>query len=273
VKSFSLALGAGGARGLAHIAVIEALDELGVKPVAIAGSSIGALVGACYAAGLPGKAIRRHVLELTFNRAEVFRRLMGARAVTLSSVLAAPFGNPVLLDADKFCAAFIPEGVPADFEALGIPLLLIATELNERRELVFSSGPLMPAIAASMAIPGLVRPLAHDGRVLVDGGVVDPLPFSHLRGRADVVVAVDCSGEQSEPGKVPGPWESVFAAITVMGQAIVAEKLKAGAPDLVLRPPVGFFGMLDFLQASAIMRVAEQMIPEIKAKLTALLAE
>jgi NTE family protein len=271
VKSFALALGAGGARGLAHVAVIEALDDLGVKPVAISGTSIGALVGACYAAGLTGKAIRRHVLDLMFNRAEIFRRLMGARAVALSSVLS--FGNPVLLDPDKFCAAFVPDGVPDDFSALAIPLHLVATDLYERRELVFSSGALKPAISASMAIPGLVRPIEVDGRVLVDGGAVDPLPFTQLRGAADVIIAVDCSGEHGEPGKVPGPWESIWASITVMGQVIVAEKLKAGAPDLVLRPKVGFFGMLDFLQGSAILRVAEQSVPEIKEKVAALLAQ
>ncbi len=273
MRSFALALGAGGARGLAHVAVIEALDDLGLKPTAVAGTSIGALVGACYAAGMSGKSIRRHVTDLAFNRIEVFRRLMNSRAVALSSVLTAPFGNPVLLDPDKFCAAFLPDDVPQDFDALRIPLLLVAADLRERCELVFSSGPLKPAIASSMAIPGLVRPLEFDGRVLVDGGVVDPLPFTHLRGRADVLVAVDCSGERGEPGRVPGAWESVFAAITVMAQTIVAEKLKAGAPDLVLRPNVGFFGMLDFLQASAILRVAEQSIPQVKAKLTAVLAE
>ena len=77
MKSFALALGAGGARGLAHIAVFEALDELGVRPTAIAGSSIGALVGALYASGMSGKAIRRHTLDLALNRTEVFRRLRG----------------------------------------------------------------------------------------------------------------------------------------------------------------------------------------------------
>jgi NTE family protein len=271
MKSFALALGAGGARGLAHIAVFEALDELGIRPVAISGTSIGAVVGAAYAAGMTGKAIRRHALDLTYDRGEVFRRLMGARAVAWSSLLS--LGNPVLLDADKFCAAFLPAGIPEEFSALRIPLTLIATDLGARQEVVFTSGLLRPAIAASMAIPGLVQPLHLDGRVMVDGGAVDPLPFTHLRGVADAVIAVDCSGEHGEPNRIPGPWESIFATITVMGQTIVAEKLKSGAPDLVLRPKVGFFGMLDFLQASAILRVAEQMVPEIKARIADLLAD
>ena len=271
MKSFALALGAGGARGLAHIAVIEALDELGVRPRAIAGTSIGAMIGAQYAAGIAGKTMRRHALDLTLDRAEVFRRFMGARASTWSSLLR--LGNPVLLDADKFCAAVLPDGVPDDFSALQIPLTLIATDLHARAEIVFSSGALKPAIAASMAIPGLVQPLEFAGRVLVDGGAVDPLPFTHLAGSADIIIAVDCSGEHGEAGRIPGPWESVFATITVMGQTIVAEKLKVARPDLILRPNVGFFGMLDFLQASAILRVAEQMVPQIKAQVAAVLAD
>lgn len=270
MKSFALALGAGGARGLAHIAVFEALDELGVRPTAVAGTSIGAVVGALYAAGMSGKAIRRHALDLAFNRAEVFRRLMGARIGAWSNLLT--LGNPVLLDADRFCGAFLPADMPDDFSGLAIPLTLIATDLHARSEIVFTQGPLKPAIAASMAIPGLVRPVEHAGRVLVDGGAVDPLPFTHLAGRADVIVAVDCSGEHGAPGQIPGPWESVFATLTVMGQVIVAEKLKAARPDLILRPRVGFFGVLDFLQASAILRVAETMVPEIKDKVAALLA-
>jgi NTE family protein len=269
MKSFALALGAGGARGLAHIAVFEALDELGVRPKAIAGSSIGALVGALYASGMSGKAIRRHTLDLALNRTEVFRRLMGARIGAWSHLLT--LGNPVLLDADRFCSAFLPEGIATEFSGLSIPLTLIAADLHARSEVVFSDGPLKPAIAASMAIPGLVQPLNLDGRVLIDGGAIDPLPFTHLTGRADVVIAVDCSVEHTGDTKVPGPWQSVFGAITVMGQAIVAEKLKHSQPDLILRPRVGFFGMFDFLQASAILRVADTMVPEIKDKIAALL--
>lgn len=271
MKSFALALGSGGARGLAHIAILEALDELGLKPVAIAGTSIGAMIGAAYAAGMSGKALRRHVTGLAYAPTDVVRRLMGARAMPLTKVFAAPFSNPILIDADKFCAAFLPEEIPDDFAKLQIPLTLIAADLRARQEVVFSQGPLRPAVAASMAIPGLVRPMEIDGRVLVDGGAVDPLPFAHLRGRAEVIVAVDCSGERGDPSTVPGPWECVFAAIAVMSKTIVAEKLKHGAPDLVLRPNVGFFGMLDFLQAGAILRIAEQIKPEAKDKLAELI--
>jgi len=272
VKTFALAFGAGGARGLAHIAVVEALDEMGIKPAAIAGCSIGAVIGAGYAAGMSGRAMRRHLISLAHNRSEVLRRLMGARAVAWSEILGAGFGNPLVVDAGKFCDAFLAELLPESFADLAIPLTVIATDLHARAALWFSEGPLKPAAAASMAVPGLVRPTERDGRVLVDGGVVDPLPFAVLRGKADVIVAVDVSGGMAEAQSVPDPWESLFAAITVMGHTIVAEKLKSGAPDLLVRPNIGAFRMLDFFQASAILRVAEPVKAEVKEKLAALLA-
>ena len=98
MKTFALALGAGGARGLAHIAIVEALEEMGVKPAAIAGVSIGAVIGAGYAAGMSGRAMRRHLIALAHDRGEVLRRVMGARAVAWSEILSAGFGNPLVVD-------------------------------------------------------------------------------------------------------------------------------------------------------------------------------
>ena len=273
MKTFALALGAGGARGLAHIAIVEALDELGVKPVAIAGVSIGAVIGAGYAAGMSGRAMRRHLIALAHDRGEVLRRVMGARAVAWSEILSAGFGNPLVVDGAKFCEAFIADLVPQSFADLSIPLTLIAADLHTREALTFTEGPLKPAVAASMAVPGLVRPIEHDGRVLVDGGVVDPLPFTVLRGKADVIVAVDASGGAAAAQSIPDPWEALFAAITLMAHTIVAEKLKSGAPDLLVRPNIGIFRMLDFFQASAILRAAEPTKAELKEKLSLLLAD
>jgi NTE family protein len=266
-RSFALALGVGGARALAQVAVIEALDEMDVRPVAIAGSSFGAVIGAAYAAGMSGRAIRRHVISLAHDRGGILSRLMAARAAPLSQWIAAPLGNPILLDGAKFCASFLPAALPEEFAALNIPLKVIATDLHGRAEIVFTQGPLKPAVAASMAIPGLIRPVEHEGRVLVDGAAVNPLPFDILRGLADVIVAVDCSGGPDEAGGIPGSWEAMFATLTIMGQAIVDEKLKAGAPDLVIRPNIGIFRLLDFFQASAILRAAEPVKAEVKRML------
>jgi NTE family protein len=272
-KTLALALGGGGARGLAHILVLETLDELRVKPAAIAGTSIGALIGAAYAAGLSGKQIRRYVLNLAHNRPETLRRLIAARAGSFARLFAGGIGNATLVDAEKFCKQFLPPEVPEDFSALRIPLTVVATDLYARRAAVFTGGALRRALAASMALPGLVRPVDVEGRILVDGGAIDPLPFEHLRGRADLTLAVDLSGEPNTVRRdVPSTWEALFATVLVMGNAIVTEKLKHGAPDLLIRPRVGLFRAVDFFQASAILRAAEPIKAELKERLAVLLA-
>jgi NTE family protein len=271
MKSFALALGGGGARGIAHIAVIEALDEMGIRPVAIAGTSIGSLIGAAYATGMSGKEIRRHVIALAHDRGEMLRRLVSSRAGTFASLFSKGLGSATV-DAEKVCAKFLPDKVPEDFTELKIPLTVIASDLHRRAQVTFSSGPLRPALAASIALPTLAQPVVIDGRVLIDGGATNPLPFDTLRGRADVLVAVDISGEPTEGrSDIPNPWECLFTTIVVMGHAITSEKLKHVAPDLMIRPKVGSFRTLDFLQASAILRAAEPAKGEIKEHLAALL--
>ena len=271
-KSFALALGGGGARGLAHIAVLEALDEVGRRPAAIAGTSVGALIGAAYAAGMSGKEIRRFVIRLAHDRAEVFRRLIATRAGTFANLVSLGFGSATLVDAEKFCEQFLPEKVPHDFGELEIPLIIIATDLYRREQAVFSSGALKPALAASIALPAVMRPVVLADRILIDGGATNPLPFEELRGRADVVVAVDISGAPTDQRRdIPNPWECMLATVLVMANAITSEKVKRGAPDLIVRPNVGAFRALDFLQASAILRASEPIKAELKEKLAALL--
>jgi NTE family protein len=271
MKTFALALGAGGARGLAAVVVLEALDELERRPAAIAGVSIGAVLGAAYAAGMPAKAIRRAVLDVAHRRSQTLGKLMGARAAALTELFSAGLGNPMVLDAEKLAAAFLPTALPEDFAGLGIPLTVVAADLYGRAEVAFTSGPLRPALAASMAIPGLLRPVEIDGRVLIDGGAVNPIPFEHLRDAAEVVIAVDSTVGPSEARGVPQPWESLFAAFQVMGHVIVSEKLKQGAPDLLLRQNMNLFRLLDFFQASSILRVAGMHKAEIKEQIAAAL--
>jgi NTE family protein len=214
------------------------------------------------------------VLALAHNRGEVFRRLMLARAGTFANLFTAGFGSATQVDGEKFCDQFLPPAVPADFTALKVPLVVVASDLHRRRQVAFTSGPLRRALAASIALPSVVRPVVIDDRVLVDGGATNPLPFDELRGRADVVAAVDISGEPNETRTdTPSYWECLFATVIVMAHAITAEKLKHGAPDLVIRPNVGLFRTLDFFQASAILRAAEPAKAEIKERLAKLLAD
>jgi NTE family protein len=273
MKKFALALGGGGARGIGHIAALEAFDEMGVKPAAIAGTSIGSLIGAAYAAGMSGKEIRRYVIAIAHDRGEMLRRLFAARAGSFANLFTKGFGSATLLDAEKLCRQFLPTQVPEDFGALAIPLTVIASDIHRREPVAFWSGPLRAALAASIALPTMARPVVIEDRVLIDGGATNPLPFDILHGKADVIVAVDISGGPAESRRdIPNPWECMLTTVLVMGNAITAEKLKHMMPDLMIRPSVGAFRALDFLQASAILRSAELAKPEIKERLEALLA-
>jgi NTE family protein len=272
MKSVGLALGGGGARGLAHIVVAEALDEMGVKPVAIAGTSIGAIIGAGYAAGMSGREMRRYAIHIAHNRTDVMRRMMRARAGKLRAIFGGGLGDATRLDAELLCEQFLPEALPEDFSGLSIPLTVIASDLYLRREVAFTRGPLRRALAASMALPTIMRPVEIDGQVLVDGGATNPLPFEHLRGRADVIVAVEISGPVSaDRREVPNALECLYATVLVMTHSIINEKLRHGAPDLFLQPNVGSFRALGFLQASAILRAADPVKAEFKDKLAKLI--
>ena len=257
-KSLALALGGGGARGIAHIAVLEVLDEMGVRPTAIAGTSVGAMIGAAYAAGMSGRDIRRHVIALAHNRSEVFRRLMAARAGSFASLFSRRFWQR---DAGRWREVL--RAFPAGRAAAGFQRAEDPAAGHRLRPLPAPAGRAVDGAAAPRGrrLDGaaeVVRPIVIDDRVLVDGGATNPLPFDQLRGRADVVVAVDISGEPNDARRdIPSPWEAILATILVMGQAITTEKLKHGAPDLIIRPNVGLFRTLDFFQASAILRVCE----------------
>jgi NTE family protein len=271
-KKIALALGGGGARGLAHIAVLEALDDLGVKPAAIAGTSIGAIIGAGYSAGMTGKEIRRYAISLAHNRADIMRRMMRSRAGKLRDLFGGGLGDATRLDAEKLCENFLPDAFPDDFDALAIPLTVVASDLYSRREVVFSSGPLKRAIAASIALPTIIRPVVVDGQILIDGGATNPLPFDLLRGRADVIVAVEISGPPSaEKRQVPNALECLYETVMVMTHSIISGKLQNGAPDLLLQPDVGTFRALDFFHASAILRAAEPVKEEVKRRLSPLI--
>lgn len=264
-----LALGSGGARGLAHIPVLEVLDELGVRPVVIAGTSIGALIGAGYATGVSGAEIRDYVTGLFRKRSDVVARLWQLRPKSMRDLL--PQGGLAIsqFDAERVVEAFAPPWLPRDFAELVIPLKVVATDFYAHREVHFSEGPLRPAVAASIAIPFLFRPVLIEGRALMDGGIFNPLPFDLVAGDCDIVVAVDVIGGPSgSKGGRPGPTEAVFGATQLLMRAILTQKLRTlRPPDILVRPSIDSFRVLEFAKAGAIIRSAAATKDEVRAAL------
>jgi NTE family protein len=264
----AVALGGGGARGIAHVLALEALDEMGISPVAIAGTSMGAIIGGAYAAGIEGRSIRAHILQVLRNRSDVMSKLLRARVGRFADLVLQGRGNPVLLDPEICLDLFWPAGMPSRFEDLHIKTMVVATNYLNREEAVYHSGPLRPAVAGSMAIPGLFRPVVFGNDVLIDGGAVNPLPYDLLFDLADIVVAVDVTfGGRSPKGRAPSPFGSMFGAAQIMQGAITAQKIKLRAPEILVRPKLEHFAVLDFFRASQILRAAEDSKEELKFKL------
>jgi NTE family protein len=264
----AIALGGGGARGIAHVLALEALDEMGIRPVAIAGTSMGAVVGAAYAAGIEGRAIRTHILRVLRNRSDVMGKLLRARVGRFADLVLRGRGNPVLLDPEICLDLFWPPGMPSRFEDLDIETIVVATNYLDRNEVAYQTGPLRPAVAGSMAIPGLFRPVLFGDGVLIDGGAVNPLPYDLLFGLSDIVVAVDVTfGGRSPKRRTPPPFASMFGAAQIMQGAITAQKIKLRAPDVLVRPKVEHFAVLDFFRAGQILRAAEGSKEELKSML------
>jgi len=265
----ALVLGSGGARGLSHILVLEAIDELGLKPTLVAGSSIGAIVGAAYAAGLSGAALRAH-LEASFrDRARVIARLLEARIGKIADLWRGGLGNPVLLDGERLLDLFWPQAVPDRFEDLAIPFLSVATDYHLHEEVILGSGPLTPAVAASLAIPGLIRPVVIAGRVLIDGGAINPLPYERLLQPGRIVLAVDTSAPATvSDSRVPEPLEAMVGVSQILTRALVQRMVERQPPDILVRAGGDGFGGLDFFRWQAILDAAAPVKDEVKRKVS-----
>jgi NTE family protein len=265
-RTLGLALGGGGARGLAHILVLEALDELGVKPALVAGTSIGAIIGAAYASGLTGQEIRWHCEELFGNRTGLMRRLVERWPGSIGEIWN-PFAT-ASINVETVLDIVMPERMAKDFESLAIPFIAVATDFHRQVEYEIASGPLRPAIAASAALPALLKPVVIDGRVLIDGGFVNPLPYEQLRGRADIALAIDVNGEPRGDGaSIPNSLEQLFGMSQIVIRSILREKLRAHQPDILLSPPVGRFRVLDFFRFKDVLAASIGLKDEVKRSL------
>jgi NTE family protein len=184
-RQIALVLGAGGARGLAHIGVIEVLEEHGFKVVASAGTSMGALIAGVHAAG---KLAEYRDWAITLQRTDVLRLLDFA------------FGHPGLIKGDRLIGVLKELIGDRQIEELPVRFTAVATDLVAQREVWINRGPLFDAIRASIAIPMIFTPHYVNGRELVDGGLLAPVPIAATRqAMSDLVIAVDVNARDGRP--------------------------------------------------------------------------
>ena len=261
-----LALGGGSARGLSHILMLEVFDELGVKPAAIAGTSIGAIVGSMFAAGMSARDIRSFAEDLLSSRAEVFMRLAKSYS-GLSSLWS--FKRPSVVDGVTLFELLMPAQLRCDFASLKIPFSAVAVDYYAMQPVVIEHGPLIPAIAASSALPTIMKPVTIAGRVLVDGGFANPTPWDVVQPRADVTVAIDVTG-QTDLGSsdtLPSTLDAWVGCTQILFHTVTRQKLEARPPDFLIRPSVGTFGTMDFTRIRDIFAAAGPAKDELKRDL------
>jgi NTE family protein len=288
-SGIALALGGGAARGWAHIGVLRALDEAGIEVDMIAGTSIGALVGGCYLAG------KLDALE-EFARSLTKRRLFGLLDLHL--------GGNGLLGGLKLTQRMQEHMNGLTFDDLGKPFVCVAAEIRTGHEIWLSSGSLITAMRASYALPGVFEPVTCNGRVLVDGALVNPVPVSVCRaheqqmvvavnlhydlyGRAavikhsagDLVIERDATpGEVSDPRSREtrlGITGVMVEAFNIIQDRISRARLAGDPPDLSLQPKLGHIGLSEFHRADEAIRAGYEstiaLLPEV-IRLQAVLA-
>ncbi|MBD3290399.1 patatin-like phospholipase family protein [candidate division KSB1 bacterium] len=235
MKRIGLTLGSGGAKGLSHIAFIQALDEMGIKPSIISGTSIGAIIGAFYAAGVTGKQMQKILSRVKFRD---INKMMDFSIRKNSAMLK---GDGI----ENFFYRHIPVCFFSDLE---IPLKIVATDFWNRQEVVLDSGDLIFAMRASMSLPVIFKPVQTGSTVLMDGGMVNPLPYDIIRDQCDILIAIDVSGEKTprQHANMPRMVESIMSSFQIMQASIVQNKMKTSSPDIYIKPMLRNIRVLNF---------------------------
>jgi len=243
----ALVLGSGGARGLAHIGAIEALEERGYTISSIAGCSMGAIIAGMYAAGQLKEA-KEWFLQVD---QQLILRMMDINLLSGNSLVK---GERIIKELEKV----VPD---RPIEELNIPCTIVASDMMNTEEVIFRSGSLFEAVRASISIPLFFQPVQIENRLLIDGGILNPLPLHAIsRTEDDILVAMDISGKDSMPvDPIPEPLdvEGTLASLTERGIPIpkavenqlrqlgkrVDKMRRERASDLGRK--VNFFGILD----------------------------
>lgn len=267
VTDIGLALGGGGARGLAHICMLEVFDEFGIKPSRIVGTSIGAIIGVLYASGMSARALREEFQTVSNTDKSTFFDTV-RNMLSWLQLLEVNWRGGSLLKADAFLDDLMTYVHVKDFRELRIPLKVVAADFWHRNEVVLETGDIRTAVHASMAVPGIFEPVVVDGRVLVDGGVINPVPYDLIMDECDITIAVDVLGNRTVSARlVPSLRESVFNSFQIMQKSILRQKLAAHPPDIYICPEIVDVLMLEFYDASKIFAQAGTAADQLRREL------
>ncbi len=274
MAKIGIALGGGGAKGLAQIPILEVFEELGLCPVCVAGTSIGAILGVLYCSGIPPSQTRRRLTEASLSGDERLRDLLGKREVLKWLDFARlQLDRSALLKSDRVMDILFSDLGPRRFEDLRTPLKVVATDFWAREAVVLDRGDLIPALKASMAVPGVFPPVEIEGRLLVDGGLVNPIPYDLLPQECDLTIAVEVAGRKTNSSDAtPSMVDLVFNAFQIAAKSIVHEKLCRIRPDIYVELDIEDVRLLEFYKAAQVFRQAQPAKEQFRRQLELKLA-
>jgi NTE family protein len=253
-KKIGLALSGGATLGAAHIGVLKVLEREGIRPSYVAGTSAGALIGAAYCAGVPLDEI-----------SQLFTKLDWSALIKFSIKRTLSF-----FDTQPMEELLIKKIGDCNFSDLEIPFSAIACDIVTGEKVVLDRGPLAQSIRASAAIPGLFSPIEIDGRLLVDGGIVDNLPINQLKLMgADFTIASDVSKRGTNSKRPGNPFEIVLSSIYVMQER--AALVSQDECDCYIRPQVSQYSSWGFDTSEKVLEAgiiaAEAVLPKLTRQL------
>ncbi|TFE03595.1 patatin-like phospholipase family protein [Jeotgalibacillus sp. R-1-5s-1] len=234
-----LALGSGGSRGFAHLGVLKVLEREGIQVDYLAGSSMGSLVGALYSAG--------HDIDDLYRLAGTFRNkyFMDLTVPRMGFIQGEKFKQFVRLFTHS-----------KNIEDLNIPLSIVATDIIKAERVIFTKGPIDTAVRASTSIPGIFVPEKSEGRLLVDGGVIDRVPSAVCRDMgADIVIGVDVS-QVKKNAEINTIYDVIMQSIDILQTEIV--HLKSSSANILISPKVEQFSGKTFQYAKEIIKLGEE---------------
>jgi len=268
-----LALGGGGVRGLAHIPVLQVLDDMGITPACVAGTSMGAIIGVLYCGGMKAVEIREELLGAGQRHFRLPGVLKGHEILKWLQFVMPDLDGRSLFRADKFLEYLFRRIQSFGFEELKIPMQVVAADFWAREAVVLSSGDLVTAVQASMAVPGVFAPVLRDGRLLVDGGMVNPVPWDILSDDCDVTIAVEATGQRvmTRKDSRPSLTDLLFNTFETAEQNLNRLKRRLSPPDIYIAPELTNIGMLEFSKVDQVFRRTESACAQLRKALEKML--
>jgi NTE family protein len=275
-QRIGIALGGGGVRGLAHVLALETIDEMGLSPSCLAGTSIGAIIGTLYSAGKSGKEIHDWIRKYFISRDDQFSDIYQRRNDLFRWLRAVrpSWDNSGLLSAERFIDFVLSDLSVTRIEELDIPLRIVATDFERGEQVILDRGDLRSALQASMSIPGIFRPVKDNGRILVDGGVINNLPYDILPECCDLTIAIDMIPvHEPDQDRIPSLVEVTLGTFDMMLRRITAAKLEQKPPDLYLPVELRGIHMLDFTKIDQVWEQSEPAMAVLREKIACLLGQ